>query len=90
MHQGGIRDKADSHTTAKREMSSGKKVLEKCLISKPQSEQNYGDFATVHSRSIFTMIAASLRRYAGKVNRPKTSANPIIGTNRNSDTWFWT
>ncbi len=57
----------------------GKQGLEKCLTPEPQSEQNNVDFATVfNSRSIFYQIAASLRRYAGKLNRPKTSANLTI------------
>ncbi|MEM8780781.1 MAG: hypothetical protein AAGF26_18330 [Cyanobacteria bacterium P01_G01_bin.49] len=76
MYQGGIRGKTDSRTTANREMSSGKQVLEKCLNSEPQSERAahslapYGDAGsllnvdstTIQSRSIFDEIAASLRR----------------------------
>ena len=46
------------------------------------------DFTTAYSRSVIALIAASLRRYVGKVNHPKTSANLTIGPNKNSDTWF--
>ena len=33
------------------------------------------DFTTAYSRSTLDMIATSLRRYVGKLNRPKASAN---------------
>jgi hypothetical protein len=39
VQQGGIRGKADSHTTAKREMPRAKQVLRKCLSDRPQSEE---------------------------------------------------
>lgn len=67
----------------------GKQVLEKCLKLKPQSEQNNVDFTTAYSHSIFDMIAVSLRRYVGKLNRPKMSVNLTNGTNKNVDSWFW-
>ena len=51
----------------------GKQVLEKCLMYEPQSEQQSVDFATVYSHSIISRIAVSLRRYVGKLNRPKMS-----------------
>lgn len=34
-------------------------------------------------RSIFVWIAAFLRRYAGKLDRPKASVNLTIGTKKN-------
>ena len=46
------------------------------------------DFITDHSRSIRAKITASGEKVIGKVNRPKTSVNLTIGTNKNSDTWF--
>ena len=46
------------------------------------------DFTTDYSRSVVALIAASPRRYVGKVNHPKTSDNLTIGTNKNSDSWF--
>jgi hypothetical protein len=39
VQQGGIRGKADSHTTAKREMPKAKQVLRKCLSDRPQFEK---------------------------------------------------
>ena len=65
----------------------GKQVLRKCLTPKPQSESKMW-ISLPNSRSILDLIAASLRRYAGKANRPKTSVNLTIGTNKNSGTWF--
>jgi hypothetical protein len=39
VQQGGIRGKADSHTTAKKEMPRAKQVLRKCLSNRLQSEE---------------------------------------------------
>ena len=41
------------------------------------------DLTTAISRRFLKKKAASLRRYVGKVNRPKTSVNLNIGTKRN-------
>ena len=43
------------------------------------------DFTTANSRSNIFGLAASLRRYVGKLNHPKTSDNLSNGTNKNSD-----
>ena len=56
----------------------GKQVLEKCLNPKPQSEKNV-DFVTAYSRSILIQIAASGEKVTGKMNRPKTSVNTVVG-----------
>jgi hypothetical protein len=37
----------------------------------------------IYSRSIFILITASMRRYAGKLNHLKTSGNLDIGTKKN-------
>ena len=82
MQQGGIRGKADSHTTAKRKMPRAKQVLRKCLSNRPQSEEKNVDLA-IYFRSIFSLITASMRKYAGKLNHLKTSDNLDIGTKKN-------
>jgi hypothetical protein len=81
VQQGGTRGKADSHTTVKREMQRAKQVLRKCLSDRSQSEEKNVDLA-IYSRSIFILITASMRRYAGKLNHLKTSDNLDIGTKK--------
>jgi hypothetical protein len=53
VQQGGIRGKADSHTTAKREMLRAKQVPRKCLSDRPQSEKENVDLA-IYSRRILS------------------------------------
>jgi hypothetical protein len=82
VQQGGIKGKADSHTTAKRKMPRAKQVLRKCRSNRPQSEEKNVDLA-IYSRSISSQITASMRRYAGKLNHLKTSDNLYIETKKN-------
>jgi len=61
----------------------GKQVLEKCLILKPQS-----DYIMWTSLSFILVTLLQVGSYfsekiVGKMNRPKTSDNLIIGTNKN-------
>jgi hypothetical protein len=77
VQQGGIRDKADNHPTANKDMSWVKQVLKKCLTYRPQSELKMRISLLTFSQHVIT-IAAPLRRDASKLNRPEASVNLTI------------
>jgi hypothetical protein len=49
VQQGGIRDKADNHSTVNKKMPWIKQVLKKCLTNKSQSKLKNVDFAALFS-----------------------------------------
>ena len=46
------------------------------------------DFTTSFSQH-FEDDSCFSEKVVGKLNRPKTSVNLTIGTNKNLDSWFW-
>ncbi len=66
----------------------GKKILQKCLKNKPQSEQQMWTSPPI-ILAAFSPISCFSEEVIGKLNHPKLSANLTNGTNKNSDTWFW-
>lgn len=60
----------------------GKQVLEKCLTEKPQSEQPMWTSLPKLSQCV-NPTNCFPEKVTGKMNHPKTSANLIVGTNKN-------
>ncbi len=68
----------------------GKQVLVKSVLTSSHNlKQQMWTSLPIILAALLYPIAASLRRYAGKMNRPKMSDNLTDGTKRNVDIWFW-